>query len=82
RVDHRGPTRSAAAMSEDRDPTDYGLSRQLVERPARSCEAGWLGETAEGLPIPCPECRPWLYRGKAHHHGRIIHADRKEPVSG
>lgn len=42
---------------------DLGLSviPEAPEAPNRhGCIKGWLGETAEGLPVPCLTCRPWL----------------------
>jgi hypothetical protein len=57
------PTDSSDAR-ERREAEAVAAAAEAVElrRHANECRNGWLGEDADGHPIPCPTCRPWLLR--------------------
>lgn len=58
----RGPDLDGGpATIRDKDGTPT-LAPPPRRRP-HACTSGWVGADAEGRPIPCTVCRPWLARG-------------------
>lgn len=56
---------------------DLGLAVIPEATAPHICVKGWIGENAEGLPIPCLTCRPWLRRPTTHST-KELHTMRKQ----
>lgn len=61
--------RDGSPIEDDDPPTLIG--RHL-------CHGGWLGEDADGRPIPCYECRPHLQQQRTANLNRL-HGPNGQP---
>lgn len=57
------PTDSTDAREQrEREAAQVDAQAAEERRHAAKCRGGWLGEDAEGRPVPCDRCRPHLDR--------------------